>query len=282
MAGFSVGTMYAMVALGLVLEYRYSKMVNLAHGGQALLAAYIFTDLRHHGLYLALFVGVAVSALVGLVIEYLAVERLRGESPLVRMMVTLGVLMIILGVAINTWGSAARFTPSLFTSSTVTVFGVVVAGDQVVMVVTTAVITALLALTLRFTSLGITIRAASDRPMLAETYRIDSRMLGRVTWMLGGALAGLAGILLTPLVNLDPVVYTLLVVVAYTALLLGRMESILFTVLGALGLGVLQAVAAYEFSVFGIREIVAFAVAVAALLVGSRSLEWGQAQGAEQ
>lgn len=277
-AGFGVGAMYALVGLGLVLEYRYSKVVNLAHGGQALLAAYIFTDLRDEGVYLAIAVGVVTAGVVGLLIEYLAVELLRGQSPLVRMMVTLGILMIILGFSIDIWGGEARFTPALFTGKTVEIFGVVVAGDQLIMIATTAVITVALTLVFRFTSLGITTRAASDRPMLAETFGIDSRTLGRLTWLVGGLLAGLAGILLTPLVNLDPVVYTLLVVVAYTALLVGRMESIPFTVLGGIGLGLLQSLADYEFDVFGIREIVSFLAALVALLIGSRSLEWSQVQ----
>lgn len=280
--GIGVGAMYALVALGLVLEYRYSKVVNLAHGGQALLAAYTFNSLRDHGLYLAMGAGIGLSMVVGLAIEYLAVERLRGQAPIVRMMVTLGILMVILGLSVDIWGGEARFTPSLFTQRTFTVFGVVVAGDQLIMVATTLTITVALVLLFRFTSLGITTRAASDRPMLAETFGIDSLVLGRLTWLAGGMLAGLAGILLTPLVNLDPVVYTLLVVVAYTALLVGRMEHILFTVLGGLGLGVLQAVAAYQIHIHGIREIVSFGAALVALLIGSRSLEWSQAQGAER
>lgn len=281
-AGFGVGAMYALVGLGLVLEYRYSKVVNLAHGGQALLAAYIFNDLRDDAFYPAIIIGVLTAGLVGLVLEYLAVERLRGQPALVRMMVTLGVLMVILGISIDVWGGEARFTPTLFTGSTVEVFGVVVAGDQLIMMATTLVITVLLTLVLRFTSLGITTRAASDRPLLAETFGIDSVRLGRVTWFVGGLLAGLAGILLTPLVNLDPVVYTLLVVAAYTALLVGRMESIPLTVVGGVGLGLVQSLADYEWDVFGIREIVAFLAALVALLVGSKSLEWTTVQGAEQ
>ena len=61
-SGLSIGSMYAVVGLGLVLEYRFSKIVNLAHGGQALLGAYIFNDLRHVNLYLAIVVGVSVAA----------------------------------------------------------------------------------------------------------------------------------------------------------------------------------------------------------------------------
>jgi branched-chain amino acid transport system permease protein len=280
-AGFGVGAMYALVGLGLVLEYRYSKVINLAHGGQALLAAYIFNDLRDDAFYPAIAIGVLTAGAVGLVIEYLAVERLRGQPPLVRMMVTLGILMVILGISIDIWGGEARFTPALFTGKTFEIFGVVVAGDQLIMIITTAVITVALTLLFRFTSLGIKTRAASDRPQLAETFGIDSVTLGRLTWFAGGLMAGLAGILLTPLVNLDPVVYTLLVVVAYTGLLVGRMESIPLTVIGGVGLGLLQSLADYEFDVFGIREIVAFGAALVALLIGSRALEWSQVQGAE-
>jgi branched-subunit amino acid ABC-type transport system permease component len=279
--GCSLGMMYALVGLGLVLEYRYSKVVNLAHGGQAIAAAYIFNVYRNGSYVLAFGGALLASTATGLLIEYIAIERMRRSSVFVKTLVTLGFLLVILGICQQKWGvqTYGQFIPDLFTSRTVGIFGVRVGVDQMVAIALTLAIAAGLTLFFKLTSLGIALRAAGDRPVLAQTTGIDSTNLGRVVWSVGGFLAGLAGIMLAPTLHLDPIVYVSLIIVAYSAMLVARMESLALTVVGGLVLGVSQQMVSYLLPrLAGAQAGVALTVALVALLYRSNALEWAEAQ----
>lgn len=277
-SGISVGAMYALIALGMSLEYRYSKIVNLAHGTQVLLGAYLFNVLRGDvGRPLALVAGLGGAALSSLVLEYITVERLRGAPLMIRTMATLAVLMIILGSCLLLFGTKIRTTQVLFTSATFDVLGVRVAGDTIILILVSAGSALGLALFFRRSAVGIQMRAAGDRALLAQTIGIDSVKLGRLIWLAGGVLAGLAGILVMPLIQLDPIVYMSIGILAYAVLLVARMESIPIVFAAGLGLGVLQRATSYWFpQIFGLPDVVTFAVVLAALLVGSERLQWAE------
>lgn len=277
-SGVSVGAMYALIALGMSLEYRYSKIVNLAHGTQVLLGAYIFNVLREGvGTAPAFVAGLGAAGLSSLVLEYITVERLRGAPLMIRTMATLAVLMIVLGSCLLLFGTEIRTTQVLFTSATVDLLGVRVAGDTIILVIVSAASALGLAVFFRRSTLGIQIRASGDRALLAQTIGIDSVKLGRLIWLVGGLLAGLAGILVMPLIQLDPIVYMSIGILAYAVLLVARMESIPILFVAGLGLGVLQRATSYWFpQIFGLPDVVTFAVVLGALLVGSERLQWAE------
>lgn len=271
-SGLVVGSMYALVGVGLVLEFRASRIVNLAHGGQAMLAAFVFYWLRDTvPTPLAMALAVAAAALSGLLLERFAVEFLRSSTSLNQVVVTLGVLLVLQSGATIVFGTTSS-TP-IFPGS-FKMFGVFISGDQIAVVVGATLAVAGLQVFLFFTPLGLMMRAAADRPRVGELAGIDTRLMSRTSWAIGGGLAGLAGILITPLLLLDPLTFSLLIIQAYAALLIGGMESITLAFIGGLALGVGQSLVAFNVNRIGSRELFALAVAIAALLARSRSLEW--------
>ena len=279
-AGLMVGFMYALIGVGLVIEYRASKIVNLAHGAQAMMGAFLFNQYRGElGRAGAIVLAVTVAAGTGLVLHRLAVDFLRKSSDLNQLIVTLGVLLSLQGVAEIWLKHAGKQDSSKIVGGHVTVFGVQVGGDQLLVIgVALAVIGGLTAF-FRFTPLGLAMRAAADRRHVAEYLGINTTAMGRLAWALGSALAGLAGALLAQSLFLEPIVFTILIIHAYSALLIGRMMSIPLTLVGGVLLGLAQSIAKFNIeSILGVRELVALVVALGALMLSASKLEWSTAE----
>lgn len=272
-SGVVVGAMYALVGVGLVVEYRASRVVNLAHGGQALLAAFVFYALRRDvPTAVAFAIALAAAVLSGYLLERVAIDLLRNATALNQVVVTLGVLLVLQSGADILFGDNTQ--SSTIFGGTVRLAGVNVSGDQIAVVIGAAVAVFGLQAFLRVTPTGLLMRAAADRPEMGELAGVDTRHMSRVAWMLGGFLAGLAGILVTPLLLLDPLTFALLIVQAYAALLIGRMESIPLAFIGGISLGVGQSIVAFNVDRIGSRELFALAVALVALLARSGQLAW--------
>jgi len=275
LSGLVVGSMYALAGLGLTLEYRTSRIVNFAHGAQAMIAAFIFVKLRPDlGLVGAMAVSLCVAGFTGAVVERLSVKMAAGRGAMNQVIVTLGIFLLLQGIATEWFGQNIQYAPAIFEGSH-KVFGVFLSRDQVVVLLLGPLVAFALWAFLRFTPVGLRLRAVADRREQASLIGLHTPRLVLGAWVLGSILAGLAGIFLTPLLLLDPVVFSLLIIAAYAALLLGGMESLILTVLGGFGLGLAQQIATYNFAkVVGIREVVAFGLAVIALTVQSKRLEW--------
>lgn len=273
-SGISVGSMYAIMALGLVLEYRFSRVLNLAHGGQAVLAAYTFNATRGAGRGLAFVLGVAVAGISGLLIEFLVGERLRRSSEFIKMLGTLGFLLALVGGVKAIWGGVYVQVPSLVSPQTLAIGGVRISYDQLLLAFVGAAVSISVIVALKYTALGIRVRAVGERPVLAETLGVDSVRLARQLWTVGGMVAGIAGILVMPILNLDVVVYSLIVITAYSAVLIGGMENVGRAALGGLLIGLIQALANYKVHVIGVPEATVLAVALVVLLLAGSKLSW--------
>jgi len=275
-AGLVIGFMYALIGIGLVVEYRASRILNLAHGAQAMLGAFIFNHYRSEvGRAPAVLLAIAVVSATGVVLHRLAVDYLRKTSDLNQLIVTLGVLLTLQGIAEVLYVRAGEQDSLRILSGHVRMFGVNVGGDQLLVIGCATVAIVLLSGFFRFTSLGLAMRAAADRRQVAEHLGINTTSMGRLAWALGGALAGLAGALLAPFLFLEPIIFTVLIIHAYCALLIGRMVSIPLTLVGGLLLGLAQSVTKFNLPTFiGARELVALTLALVALMVSADKLVW--------
>ena len=279
-SGLVVGFMYALIGLGLVIEYRASKIVNFAHGSQAMIGAFMFNAYRGAiGTVPAILVAVAASGVTGLIIHALAVDYLRRSTALSQVIVTVGVLLILQGFAQKFYVKAGQQYAGSILHGTIKVFGVYLSGDQLLVIVIGVSLIVGLTAFFKFTRVGLAMRAAADRRTVAEYLGLNTRELGRLAWTLGSALAGLAGVLLSPLLFLDPVIFSLLIIEAYSAILIGRMESIPLTLVGGLFVGLVQSLAeANAGGILGIREIVAVSIALGALILTAHKLDWASTE----
>jgi branched-subunit amino acid ABC-type transport system permease component len=243
--GLASGAVYGLGGVGLVLTYRTSGVFNFAHGAIASAAAYAFFELHEqHGLPWPLAVALVVGLfgpLMGVGLE-LAGRRLAEVGAALRVVATVGLLLAIQGMATIIYGPETRGLPQFLPTSTFRVLDVNVGWDQVILVAFGIAVTIALSAILRRTRMGLAMRAVVDAPALLEITGLEAPKVRRSAWMIGSALAAASGILLAPLIGLDPLLLTLLVVQAFGAAALGRFRSLGLTFAGGLAIGALAAV----------------------------------------
>src|SRR4051794_21113630 len=243
--GLVVGCIYALTATGLVVTYTTSGIFNFAHGAIGMVCAFAFWDLHvhHHWPTLLAFVVVlgVIAPLLGAVIEKVLMRNLYGASTSTALMVTLGLLLLLVGIASTIWDpTKPRVIPEFFKGNSVKLFGIVVTWHQLLVVFMAAAVAIGLRLFFYRTRTGIAMRAVVDDPDLAAMAGARPYRIAQLSWAMGASLAGLAGILLAPLVSLDILILTLLVINGYAAAMVGRLKSLPWTFAGGLALGLIE------------------------------------------
>jgi branched-chain amino acid transport system permease protein len=238
--GLIQGAVYGLLAMGVVVIYRTTRTLNLAQGGMATLGAFSYIALRGHGVPAlpAVLAVVALGAVIGLGIGELIGWPLRRASPTVKLVSSLGVLLVVQSVVAIVFGNVPRSAPPLVSPDSVSVAGVTVPRDGLVVVGVTAVTTVLLTRLLSSTRLGLHMRAVAADPEVAALQGVDVRLVSLVSWMLGVAIALGGGILLGPVIRtVAPFLLTLIALQALGATLVGRIESLGGALVGGLVLG---------------------------------------------
>lgn len=257
--GLVTGSVYSVAALGLVVTYRTSGIFNFGHGAIAAAAAYVFYELHVlHGLPWPLVLALTVlgfGALAGLLMERLA--RAVAEVPTAsKIVVTLGVLLVIQGIATVRYGPQSRDFPAFLPTDSFELAGVRVGADQVIVIVIAAVATLALFRFFAATPSGRAMRAVVDDPALLDLTGVDPVRVRRIGWVVGCSFASLSGVLIAPTIGLDAGLLTLLVVQAFAAAAFGLFRSLPATYAGGLVVGVAQALTVkYVASVPGLSSV---------------------------
>jgi branched-chain amino acid transport system permease protein len=286
--GLFTGAAYAIAASGLVLTYTTTRVFNIAHGAFGMVMAFTFWDFSQRQgmptwLALVLVLGVVAPGIGWFVQRF--VTRGLGEGPVsVSLVVTVGLFVGLIGVAQYIWPPAPRTLPPFLPDKGVQIGGTYVTAHQVITIVLSAVVAAMLYLLLNRTRIGTAMRASVDNPVLLQLFGGKPDRVASLSWAIGISLAALAGILLTPVIGLSYFDLTLLVINAYAAAMLGRLTSLPLTFVGAMGLGVLQSFAvAYlpsQGNLAGLRAVVpALFLFVVIVLMPQAQLRIGQVKG---
>jgi len=247
LAGIGTGCIYSLAGMGIVLTYKATGIFNFAHGAIAMFVAYILWQMNSEW-HISLAIAAPVTLLIvgpgiGLILERVIFRPLqrRGAGTSEKLVATLGVFLLLVGLALKIWTGTERHGPQLVSNKPVHVIGnVTIGADRLAVVIMVAVVSILLYLLFHYTHLGTKIRAVVDRRELSELAAINSNRVAAFSWAMGAALAGLTGVLLAP-DGLDPVRLTLLVVETFSIAVVARLVSIPVAVAaGVLLLGVLQ------------------------------------------
>ena len=268
--GFFVGLLYALLAVGLVVVYRGSRIINFAYGETGMVGAFAFMELWTKAglpLLVALAAGVAISAAVGAVTEVALVRPLRGQPPLTAMVATLAAAAFLLTFASRRYGLYPTFLPPLLPGSGLRIGGLTVQPGQLLILVVGALGLGGLAALYRFTSFGLRLRATAIDPMAAGLVGVDTNRTSVATWALAGALAGLSGILIAPSVSFSVFFMTSLLLRSLAAALVGGLTSIGGAVAAGVLLGVAEGVIGYVVPIRGIVEVAIAAFVIGLLLV---------------
>ena len=269
-SGLINGALYALLALGIVLIYRTSRVLNLAHGALATLTTYIYWQLTDPwGLPLAVawVATLLFAAALGATINKVLVTPLASASLLAKIIMTLGMLMFIMAFVPIVWGPETKQIRSGFSLSTFQVGDLFISWEQVAAFVMTAVLSIALFLLIRHTKLGVEIRAVSYSTTLAQLMGVRVGPVTGTAWAIGIVLAAIAGIMLTPFAFLAPLTLTLFLTKALAAALFGGLESLPLAVVGGLVIGVGEALVPVWFPQPGAPDVFNFVVIVGLLLL---------------
>src|SRR5271154_3549146 len=243
--GLVTGAVYGIAASGLVLTYTTSGIFNFAQGAMAMLAAFTYWQFRYGWNWpapLALFAVIAVLApLLGIVLYAGIMRGLRQTADVTKIVVTIGIMLGLIALAQWIWnpGVPRNDLPFFGIAAKFKVFGVFVTDHEAIALGGGVLIAVGIRLLFTSTRTGVAMRAVVDNPALLQLNGGRPERLAAFSWALGGALAALAGILITPISGgtLDVHVLTLLVLDSIAAAMFGRLRSIWLTFAGALFLG---------------------------------------------
>jgi branched-chain amino acid transport system permease protein len=276
LTGVSAGSLYALVALGVVLIYRSTRVLNFAHGDVATLATFVaFSLLTHrYSFGVAVAVSLLVGAAVGVAFYFgvLVKAQRQGANLLGMVILTLGLALIIQGVVVYTWGAEPVSLPfPISDTKTYRVGGVVV--SQLALATIAAGVAGSLALYLlvQRTRVGLAMRATSENVMAAQTLGIPTRMVLGVAWGMASALGVVAGIFLAPALLLDPFFMLDPFLKGFAAAVLGGLNSLPGAVVGALILGVAESLTGAYLTI-QFKNTLAFLIIIVVLLVRPEGL----------
>jgi branched-chain amino acid transport system permease protein len=275
-AGLASGGIYASLALAVVLIYRTTRVVNFAQGEMAMFTTFVAWTLMDHGLafWPAFALTLAIAFAGGVAVERIVIRPVEGAPVLTVVIVTIGLALLLNGLAAALWGSEVKSFRSAFSTRAIDVGGVAVSVQDIGVIAVSLVLVVVLWLFFRFTKLGLALRAAAVNPD-------ESRLVGiRVGWMLAlgwglaAVLGAVAGMLVAPTVFLEPNMMRAILLYAFAAAVLGGMDSPVGAVVGGLAFGVIQNLVETYIEEIGatLRLPVALALLLLVLLVRPQGL----------
>lgn len=277
--GIAVGAIYALVALGLVLIYKATEVLNFAHGDLLMVSAFSAWGLiTVAGLpfWLAALTTMLLSAALAYGLDAMIIRRITGQPQFAGVMLTIALAFMIRGLVSMLYGPQSRTYNTPWSGQTLQAGGVAIAHLQLVILGVALLVTVLLFLFFRNTRLGVAMQAASQNQLAAYLNGVRVKRVNSQVWALAGATAGLAGVLLAPITLVDISLWTV-TLKALAALVLGGFGSIPGAIVGGLLIGLIEQYAGVYLP-DGFKDLVAYLVLIGVLIIRPRGL-MGEAHG---
>ena len=243
-SGLSLGSIYALIALGYTMVYGIAKMLNFAHGDVIMVGAYaVIVAVAQLGLppVLAILIAIVLCAVLGVVIERLAYKPLRQAQPLTVLITAIGVSYLLQNLALLIFGSEQKAFPTIINLGVIHLGPVAVDGITLLTLVLTAVIMIVLTLFINKTKLGKAMRAVSEDKEAAGLMGISTNRTITITFAIGSALAAIASIFYgATYVYIKPTTGAMPGIKAFTAAVFGGIGSIPGAMLGGVLLGLIE------------------------------------------
>jgi len=275
--GLGLGGLYALTGLGLVLVYRASRTINFSQGAMGMVGTYLFWWLHdRHGwnYYLAFAIGLVACALLGAIAYLLALRplRIRGASPITRLLATLGILATLQATVSLLFPAQEQIVTGGLPNRGVRFLGTTVNEAELWIFVIALVLSGLLRLAYR-TRFGLATTAVAENPIAAAAMGHSPDLIAAGNWAVGAVLSGLSGILLAPTTGLSVTEFTELLIPSLAAAAVGAMTSFPITFLAAVGIGIAQSeLTHYASGTAGLPEVVPFFVVLAYALIRGTGL----------
>ncbi|MFT9122522.1 MAG: branched-chain amino acid ABC transporter permease [Leuconostoc mesenteroides] len=268
--GLILGSVYALLALGYTMVYGIIKLINFAHGDIYMLGAYFgyfFIKVLHLNFFIALILAMAVSAIIGVVIEYIAYRPLRHSPRIAVLISALGISFLLENGMTYLYGSDQRSFPQAIKTVQYHFYGIQVSNIQLIIAVTSIVLMLLLTYVVKNTKMGRAMRAVSADPDAASLMGININHTISFTFAIGSALAAAGGVLIGLYYNsIDPLMGMTPGLKAFVAAVLGGIGIIPGAAVGGWLIGILETmVQATAFSDY--KDAIVYAMLIVILLI---------------
>jgi ABC-type branched-subunit amino acid transport system ATPase component/branched-subunit amino acid ABC-type transport system permease component len=273
--GLGAGALYAIAAIGLVLVFRGSRVVNFAQGAVGMIAAYVFYELHTvNGLtvWVSIPAGLLASGALGALFNLVVIRQMREASALAKIVATLALLVTIQEIIALMFGPTPRIVDSSLPTNSVKIFGIMVGEDRLWIFGIVVVLTVVLWAIYKFTKFGVETSAVAENPRAASSLAISPNVVATINWAVGAALGGLAAILLVPITSLSADNLSLIVVPILAAAVVGKFQSFPITTLAGLAIGVAQSEVTFYISTPGWSTAIPFIFVTVILLFRGRSI----------
>lgn len=282
--GIGPGAIYALIALGVVLVYRGSGVVNFGAGALTSIAAIVYIEVKAPlGTPIACVLAVAAGAASAGAFQVLVMTPMKRASPLARIIATLAFLLAVQSAGDQKFGDLPRSVASFLPQTNIKLGGNFSIGEeQLIIAALSLVLTGVLWLAYRRSRFGMATSGIAENANLMSTLGWSADRLAAANWAIGGALAGVGGVLLVQVIGFDPTNFGLVVVPALAVALVGGFRSFPLTFAGGVGIGMLQSYADYLYAkhpngiwhvpTIGLSDGIPFLVIMVLLVVRGRSL----------
>jgi len=270
--GIMTGFIYALIALGFVLIYKCSGVLNLAQGELVIIGAYVFYALRGQmGFPLSVSIlGTIVSAIVlGLLVERLVIRPLIGQPILAVILVTLAIAVILRGLMIMIWGPATLSLPRLFPVGGINLVGISISYEHLFFAIVSVVLFGILFLFFRYAITGLRMMAVADDQQAAQSVGIRVSTVMAMAWAIAAIVSSVGGILLTSIIGVHYSA-TGVGLRAIAVVLAGGLQSVGGVLVAGPLIGAIESVAAGYLDPLvggGVSDVAAYAVLILVLIV---------------
>jgi branched-chain amino acid transport system permease protein len=275
-SGIATGGIFASLALALVLIYNAMGLVNFAQGEMAMLATFVALALIDHGMnyWIAFPVTLVIAFAGGIAIERVVIRPVERAPILTLVIITLGLATLINGLAGFIFGYVPRAFPSPFSVQTVNILGALASYQDLGVIAVSGVVLLAIYMLLQHTTVGLTMRAAAHHPEASRLLGVHVSWMLALGWGLASAVGSVSGIMVAPILLLQPNMMQTIIIYAFAAAVLGGIESPLGAVVGGVIVGVTVNLAGVYLPFVGgdLQLAVALAIIVGVLVLKPNGL----------
>ncbi len=247
-SGLIIGFVYGLAALGLVLIYKTTDIVNFAQGEMAMVTTFMsFVFLTQLGMpyFVSFLLALIFASLFGIAVYQMIMKRVQDSPPLNQMVLTLGLFLVINGIAGLIWGYHPRSYPEAIAGDPYQIGTVFITLNEIFMVGLTFILMLFFFLNFRYAKIGLAMRASSQDTVAAELMGIKVSHVFMSAWAIGSVLGGVAGIMTAPFIFLNTTMMMDVLILAFAGAVIGGFVSLPGAVIGGVIVGVYENLVSY-------------------------------------
>ena len=268
LTGITIGSIYAIVALGFVTIYSVTKVINLAQGEFVMLGGLAMYSLSNTGMpyWLAFIVTIGIVMIIGWLMEFTLIRKAKGANPISLIILTIGTAIFMRGIAGIIWGKGQVRVAPFMENKPISIAGATITPQGIWVVLIMLLVVLFLYLLIDKTLVGKAFQACSVNPMAARLMGIGPNKMASLSFTLSAALGALAGLAIAPIVFASYDMGTMLGIKGFSAAIIGGLGSAPGAVIGGMLIGLLESFGAGYIS-SGMKDAIAFSVILLILLI---------------